>query len=118
MVATSRWLYATLRHAGQDEEAAKLLAPLPKDMKVVRELGLQGPAAALQGRADAPSRCSRGATDGIDHPTLGYGVADFYLVNGQKEKALALLREVVAGPSGRPSGSPPPRPSLARQKAP
>jgi hypothetical protein len=34
---------------------------------------------------------------GIDHPTLGYGVADHFLVNGQRDRALELMREVVRG---------------------
>jgi hypothetical protein len=37
------------------------------------------------------------ATDGISHPTVGYGVADYYLVSGQKDRALELMKEVVRG---------------------
>ena len=30
---------------------------------------------------------------------VGYGVANWYLVNGERERALELMREIVAGPS-------------------
>ena len=59
-----------------------------------------------------------GATDGLNHPTLGYGVADFYLVGGQKEKAMALMREVVRGPQWAAFGFAAAEAELARDQAP
>lgn len=92
VVATSRWLYATLRHLGKAKEAAELLASLPKDL--TSPSGYKDLLLLFRGEKSA-DEVLRGATSGIDHPTLTYGVADFLLVNGQKERALGLMREVV-----------------------
>ena len=97
IIATSRWLYATLRHAGKTQEAASLLASLPKDPKAGESSGYKELLQLYKGEKTA-EQVLLGATDGIGHPTLGYGVADFWLVSGQKEKALELMREVVRGP--------------------
>lgn len=97
VIATSRWLYATLRHAGKTQEAAQLLASLPKDTKVGESTGYKELLQLYAGEKTA-EQVLLGATDGINHPTVGYGVADFWLVSGQKEKALELMREVVRGP--------------------
>ena len=57
-----------------------------------------------------------GATSGLDHPTLVYGVADFLLVNGQKEKAFDLMREVLRGPQWAAFGFAAAEAELARSR--
>ena len=117
VAATSRWLYATLRHAGKSIEAAKLVAPLAKDMKVGESSAYKDLLLLYKGEKTA-EQVLTGATDGLNHPTLGYGVADFYLVAGQKEKAMALMREVVRGPQWAAFGFAAAEAELARNKAP
>jgi dipeptidyl aminopeptidase/acylaminoacyl peptidase len=94
VVATSRWLYATLRHLGKAREAGELLASLPKDLK--GDSGYKDLLLLYRGEKTA-DEVLRNAVGGIDHPTLGYGVADHFLVNGQRDRALELMREVVRG---------------------
>ena len=91
------------------------MASLAKDMKVGESSSYKELLLLYKGERTA-EQVLRGATDGINHPTLGYGVADFYLVNGQKEKALALLREVVRGPQWAAFGFAAAEAELARQK--
>lgn len=117
VAATSRWLYATLRHEGKAEEAAKLVAPLAKDMKVGESSAYKDLLLLYKGEK-TPEQVLTGATDGLNHPTLGYGVADWYLVGGQKEKALALMREVVRGPQWAAFGFAAAEAELARNKTP
>jgi thioredoxin-like negative regulator of GroEL len=115
VIATSRWLYATLRHAGKTKEAADLLAGLPKDAQVGDSSSYKELLALYKGEKTA-AQLLRAATSGVDHPTVGYGVADFWLVSGQKEKALELMREVVRGPQWGAFGFAAAEAELARNK--
>ena len=47
---------------------------------------------------------------------MGYGVADYYLVNGQKDRALELMREVVRGPQWAAFGFAAAEAELARNR--
>jgi tetratricopeptide (TPR) repeat protein len=115
IIATSRWLYATLRHAGKAKESADLLATLPKDPQVGESSSYKELLRLYKGEKSA-EQVLRGATSGVDHPTVGYGVGDFWLVNGQKERALELMREVVRGPQWGAFGFPAAEAELARNK--
>jgi len=117
VVASSRWLYATLRHAGKTQEAAALLASLPKDPKVGESSAYKDLLALYKGEK-TPEQVLVGATDPLNHPTLGYGVADWYLVGGHKDKALALMREVLRGPQWAAFGFAASEAELARSKTP
>jgi dipeptidyl aminopeptidase/acylaminoacyl peptidase len=116
VISTSRWLYATLRHEGKTAEAAKLVAPLAKDAAAGAGSGYRELVLLYKGEK-TPEEVLRGATDGLTHPTLGYGVADYYLVEGQKDKALALMREVVRGPQWAAFGFAAAEAELARAEA-
>jgi dipeptidyl aminopeptidase/acylaminoacyl peptidase/TolA-binding protein len=96
LAATSRWLYATLRHQGKAKEAAELLASLPNELAVGESSAYKELLRLYRGETTA-EQVLRGATDPLSHPTLVYGVADLHLVNGQKERAIELMQEVVRG---------------------
>jgi hypothetical protein len=112
-VATSRWLYATLRHLGKAREAGELLASLPKDLK--GDSGYKDLLLLYRGEKTA-DEVLWNAVDGIDHPTLGYGVADHFLANGQRDRALELMREVVRGPQWAAFGFAAAEAELARNR--
>ena len=63
VVATSYWMYMTLRRLGMDDEAQEVLDGITADMEIIESSGVPGPAAPLQGGADA--RGPRGASVGM-----------------------------------------------------
>lgn len=100
LVAVTDWQYMTLRRLGRHDEAAKLLDSIQPDMNIIenhayhRRLlmykGLIAPEALLK---------SEGATD-LDIATYGYGVGNWYLCNGETQKALEIFRRVTSGTNG------------------
>ncbi len=99
LVATSDWLYMTYRRLGREAEARKVLEPITEKMDILendtyhRRLlmykGLVPPDALLK---------TEGASD-LDIATQGYGVGNWYLYNGQKDKAKAIFERVLKGSS-------------------
>ena len=112
VTATTRWLYSTLRHLGKTEEAAKLVAPFAAKGS---GSGYEDLLLLYKGERTA-DQVLRNATSDLAHPTLVYGVADWHLVNGRKEEALALLREVVRGPQWAAFGYAAAEAELSRQR--
>jgi len=105
-INSSNWLYASLRRAGKKEDAEKALATITPEMKNTEPhtffyLSLLR---FFQGRmpeADAvPPQPAPGSKD--DEPelrfdTVGYGVGNWYLYNGNPAKAQEYFRKVVQG---------------------
>jgi dipeptidyl aminopeptidase/acylaminoacyl peptidase/tetratricopeptide (TPR) repeat protein len=91
-----RWLYVTLRRLGRDAEASSLLSGVSaetqvKDGAAYRDLLL------LYKGLRTPAQLLALARGDLDHPTYGYGVGEWLLLNGQKEAALDLFREATRG---------------------
>jgi tetratricopeptide (TPR) repeat protein len=97
LVATSDWLYMTLRRLGRADEAAKVLQPITKDLKVIENQSYWHRLLMYKGEKSADELLSP-REDGIELATYGYGVGNWYLYNGQTDKAVEVFRRVVAGP--------------------
>ena len=92
--ATVDWLYMTLRRLGQHEEAAALLETISPDMHIVENSyfnrllmykGLLEPEALLPADAAGDRTVA----------TQGYGLGNWYLMNGETAKAMATFQRVV-----------------------
>ena len=100
LVATSHWLYMTLRRLGRDEEAAAVLAPITEEMDVIENgayhrlllvyKGVLTPERLL----DVPENSNAALHDA----TAGYGIGNWHLYNGRREQALDWFRRIYAGP--------------------
>lgn len=103
-VATADWLYMTLRRLGRDAEAAEVLEPITGDMRILendayhrRLLMYKGelPPEALLAELP-PEALLAGDGDALQMATQGYGVGNWYLYNGEPERAREVFRRVVA----------------------
>lgn len=100
LVATSHWLYMTLRRMGRDREAARLLEPVTADMDIIENRdylrlllmykGATTPAALLEETARAATQ--------LGNTTVGYGVGNWHLYHGRRAEAAATFRRVTASP--------------------
>lgn len=97
LVASSHWLYMTLRRLGRTDEAARVLAPIRKDMDVI-ENGTYHKLLLLYRGELSPGDLLRnfGADGGIDDVTTAYGVGNWHLYNGRRAEAEAIFRRIVA----------------------
>jgi tetratricopeptide (TPR) repeat protein len=96
LVATTHWLYMTLRRLGRDAEAEKVLAPIQAGMDIL-ENGAYHRLLLLYKGELTPESLKAGAEADLDPPTLGYGLGNWHLYNGRKDEAVAAFREVLAG---------------------
>jgi tetratricopeptide (TPR) repeat protein len=93
-VSTTHWLYMTLRRLGRVGEAEALLEPIRPDMDVIENRAYH--LLTLMYKGEIPPEAIPGLSDGgPDAPTLGYGLADWYLYNGQRDEAVKAFRGIL-----------------------
>jgi tetratricopeptide (TPR) repeat protein len=97
LVATSDWLYMTLRRLGRDQEAARVLVPITRDMKVIENHSYWHRLLMYKGEKK-PEELLGPREDGVELATYGYGVGNWYLYNGRSDEARRVFERVVAGP--------------------
>jgi tetratricopeptide (TPR) repeat protein len=96
-VATADWLYMTLRRLGRTLEADRVLIPIRKDMRILENHAYHKRLLMYKRELKPEALLSEQTEDAVQLATYGYGVANWYLYNGQREKALDLFRKIVAG---------------------
>lgn len=97
LVATSDWLYMTLRRLGQKAEADKVLEPIKEGMNVLDNAAYYHRLLMYKGLRKPEDVLGSDEQDPLQIATQGYGVGNFYLVNGHTERAKAIFKRVVAG---------------------
>ena len=100
LVATSNWLYLTLRRLGRDAEALALLEPITADMQILESRDYLDLVLVYKGELDPEVllEASLGA-GGLGSATAGYGIGTWFLVSGNQVRAMEVYREIVAGES-------------------
>jgi len=96
LVSTSHWLYMTLRRLGRQDEASAILEPITMDMDVIENLSYHKLLLMYAGEI-APEELLREKGGGNDPATIGYGVGNWYMYNGQAKKAEETFRTVLKG---------------------
>ena len=95
LVATSDWLYMTLRRLGRDQEAAKLLEPIDEDLDVIDNTSYLRRLLLYKGALEEDELL--GPAGELDLATLGYGVANWHLYNGREDQARTLFEKILRG---------------------
>jgi tetratricopeptide (TPR) repeat protein len=97
LVATSDWLYMTLRRLKRDAEARQVLEPITEQMEILENGAYHARLLMYKGLRTPESVLNLNTADDIQVATQGYGVGNWYLVNGDKAKAKEIYDRVVAG---------------------
>ena len=97
LVATSDWLYMTLRRLGRTDEAQKVLEPIKEEMNVLDNAAYHQRLLMYKGLRTPEQVLGLDEEDPLQLATQGYGVGNFYLVKGDVERAKAIYQRVVAG---------------------
>lgn len=97
LVATSDWLYMTLRRLNRTDEAARILEPIREGMHVLDNDAYYKRLLMYKGLRKPDEVMAADETDPVQVATQGYGVGNFLLVNGQAEQAKTVLHRVVSG---------------------
>jgi tetratricopeptide (TPR) repeat protein len=97
LVATSDWLYMTLRRLKRNDEARRVLEPIREQMEVMENGAYHARLLMYKGLRTPESVLNLNTADDIQIATQGYGVGNWYLVNGDRAKAKAMFDRVLAG---------------------
>ncbi len=99
LVATSHWLYMTLRLLARDEEAAAVLEPIHAGMDIIENEGYHRLLLMYKGELPVDDLLAEAeAAGGIDNATLGYGIGNWHYYNGRPKRAERVFRTVLQGP--------------------
>jgi hypothetical protein len=96
LVATSHWLYMTLRRLGRDGEAARVLEPIRADLDVIENGAYHRLLLMYKGELPVDSLLSASSSAALDDVTTAYGVGNWYLYNGDTTHAEEIFRRIVA----------------------
>ena len=96
LVATSHWLYMTLRRLGRDAEAAQVLEPIRADLDVIENGAYHRLLLMYKGQLPVDSLLSASASAALDDVTAAYGVGNWYLYSGDRARAEQIFERIVA----------------------
>lgn len=99
IVATTHWLYMSLRRLGREKEASALLAPITDNLEVVENADYYQLIKLYQGKlkpSDLLSDTNQTANT-LSNATVGYGVGNWFLYNGRRTEAENTFRQIVLG---------------------
>ncbi|HSD46176.1 MAG TPA: tetratricopeptide repeat protein [Pyrinomonadaceae bacterium] len=99
LVATTHWLYMTLRRLGREDEANKTVAAIKDDLDLIENADYYKMIAVYKGKLKAADLWNEVSTnaDNLSNATLGYGLGNWFLYNGQAAEAEKVFRRVTAG---------------------
>ncbi len=98
LCAVSDWWWRTLMRLGEKEKAKEMIATLPTDFDPDVEIsGYSCMCALYQGRLKAEDMLP----NGVDAPeikpiSMGYGLSNYYYLNGDMEKSNSLVKEIIS----------------------
>lgn len=99
MVATTHWLYMTLRRLGREKEASAVIAPIADNLEVIENADYYQLIKLYQGKlkpSDLLKDTNQTATT-LSNATVGYGVGNWFLYNGRRAEADAIFRQIIMG---------------------
>jgi len=98
LVATSHWLYMTLRRMKHDSDAAKVLQPIREGMDVIENTGYYRLLLMYKGvipTEDLLAETLKQENSAASHSVM-YGIGNWYLYNGRRDEAVGLYRKMLA----------------------
>ena len=95
LVATSHWLYMTLRRLDRPGEARQVLDPISADMDIIENASYHRLLLVYKGIEKAETLQQTLASGGLDAVTIGYGLGNWHLYNGRRDQAVAMFKEIV-----------------------
>jgi tetratricopeptide (TPR) repeat protein len=99
ITATSDWLWMSLMRLGRKAEAAKVLERITPKMDILENGSYHRRLLMYKGLEKPETLLDPANADGLTLATQGYGVGNWYLVTGNKQRAREIFEKVVAGPN-------------------
>ncbi|HKO98946.1 MAG TPA: tetratricopeptide repeat protein [Pyrinomonadaceae bacterium] len=99
LVATTHWLYMTLRRLKRLKEAIKVLAPINDKMVVIENDGYYRLLLMYKGQRSAEALEADAEKQGASPGSLSvlYGIGNWYLLNDREQDARRVFRKMLEG---------------------
>jgi len=99
IVATSHWLYMTLRRLNRPSEAAAVLEPIREGMEIIENDGYYRLLLMYKGAVspEALQAETLKQNESAGSNSVLYGIGNWYLYNGRSHEAIKVFRQMVAG---------------------
>lgn len=97
--ATAYWQYMTLRRMGKNSDAKRVLESFRGTIELIENTDYLKLIRLNRGE-ERPENLLieiRGDADTLKSSSLGYGIGNYFLYNGDKEKAMTIFRKIVEG---------------------
>lgn len=98
LVATTHWLYMTLRRLNRGKEAALVLAPIRPGLEIIENDGYYRLLLMYKGQVSPQSLHADALKEGSSpgaHSIL-YGIGNWYSYNGRRKEALKVFQHILA----------------------
>jgi tetratricopeptide (TPR) repeat protein len=99
LAATSHWYYMTLRRSEKNKDAERVLEPFDGDFEVIENDDYLKLLRLYRGEVKVGMLWSElgEKAETLGNASLGYGLGNWHLYNGQTEKAMEVFRKITAG---------------------
>lgn len=98
VVATSYWLYMTLRRLGMDEEAQELLDSISEDMEIIESVAYLDLLLLFKGERTLEDLVGpSGDSATLQSTTTAYGLGVWHLLNGRTPEAHETWEQILSG---------------------
>jgi len=96
VVAVMDWSYMSLRRAGRDAEAARIVASAPSNPRIIENSAYAQRLELYAGRKPADQLLAQSFGGDADGVTIRYGVANWFFCNGRRSEAEGLYKSITA----------------------
>jgi tetratricopeptide (TPR) repeat protein len=98
-VAAGYWHYMTLRRLGKKKEAKKILEPFKGNVEMIENADYLKLVRLNRDEVRPEALLSEitGEANTLGSASLGYGIGNYLLYNGDREKAMTIFKKIVAG---------------------
>ena len=99
LVATTHWHYMTLRRLGRKKEATKAVAVIKPDLDVIENADYYKLIRLYQGTTSSEVLLKEisGEASALSKASIGYGLGNWFLYNGQRDEAEKVFRQIIIG---------------------
>ena len=99
ITATSDWLWMTLMRLNRKADAARVLERITPKMEILENGSYHRRLLMYKGLEKPEALLDPANADGLTLATQGYGVGNWYLVTGNRQRARDIFEKVVSGPN-------------------
>lgn len=99
LVATKHWQYMTLQRLGRAGDAERSVANIADELEIIENDDYYKLVKLYRGKLNADDLLNQIGDEAntLGNASLGYGLGNWYLYNGAREKAMTIFRQITSG---------------------